>query len=77
MPGTFRRPRPPDPATDIFDRLTRLELLVLASRLHDGRRQARLAALRSRSPLVIWDMIRLSQHLADIEYEVGLVLARH
>jgi hypothetical protein len=78
VPGTFfLRQLRPKPATDLFDPLTRLELLVLAGKLREGRISARRSALRSRSLPAAWNMIRLSNSLADLEDEVNQALARY
>lgn len=78
MPATlYLRQRLPAPATDLFDPLTRLELLVLAARMHEGRILARRGALRCRSLPAVWNMIRLSNSLADLEDEVNQALARY
>jgi hypothetical protein len=60
-----------------FDELSMLELLVLEAKLHGGRRRARQVALRSRSARQIWDMIRLSNHLADLGDDVSRARARY
>ena len=67
---------PPDLAPGMFERLSRLELLVLSAKLRNGSGRARQAALRSRSFPEIWAMIRLSNHLADLGHDVNHVLAR-
>ena len=78
MPGSFfLRQRRPESATDLFGPLTRLELLVLATKLHEGRISARRSALRCRSLPAAWNMIRLSSSLADLEDEVNQALARY
>jgi hypothetical protein len=78
VPGSFfLRQRRPEPATDLFGPLTRLELLVLATKLHEGRISARRSALRCRSLSAAWNMIRLSSSLADLEDEVNQALARY
>ena len=78
MPSTFfLRQRLPEPATDLFYPLTRLELLVLAAKLRAGRISARRRALRCRSLPAAWKMIRLSSSLADLEDEVNQALARY
>jgi hypothetical protein len=70
-------PGPAESALPAFDQLTMLELLVLAAKLHGGQRRARRAALRSRSVRQIWDMISLSNHLADLGDDVSRALARY
>jgi len=60
----------------MFDRLTMLELLVLAAKLREGRIAARQTALRCRSLPAAWNMIRLSSSLAQLEHEVYQVLTR-
>jgi hypothetical protein len=77
VPAISLRPEPSHPVPGTFDRLTMLELTALSVRLRRGRNRARQAALRSRSPLEIWDMIRLSCLLVDLEHEVIQALARH
>ena len=78
VPGSFlMRQRCPDPATDLFGPLTRLELLVLATKLHEGRISARRSALRCRSLPAAWNMISFSSSLADLEDEVNQALARY
>jgi hypothetical protein len=78
VPSSFLRPRRPESATDdLFGPLTRLELLVLAAKLHEGRTSARRRALRCRSLPASWNMIRLSNGLADLEDEVNEALARY
>jgi hypothetical protein len=78
VPGSFfRRQLRPRPATDLFDPLTRLELLVLAGKLREGRISARRRILRCRSLPAAWNMIRLSNSLADLEDEVNQALARY
>jgi hypothetical protein len=78
VPGSFfRHQLPPEPATDLFDPLTRLELLVLAGKLREGRISARRSILRCRSLPAAWNMIRLSNSLADLEDEVNQALARY
>jgi hypothetical protein len=73
----FLRQRRLESATDLFGPLTRLELLVLATKLREGRISARRSALRCRSLPVAWNMIRLSSSLADLEDEVNQALARY
>jgi hypothetical protein len=65
---------PPDLAPGTFERLSRLELLVLSAKLRNGSCRARQAALRSRSFPEIWAMIRLSNHLTDLGHEVNHLL---
>jgi len=78
VPGSFFvRQRRPEPATDLFYPLTRLELLVLAAKLRDGRISARRSVLRCRSLPSAWNMIRLSNSLADLEDEVSEALAHY
>ena len=78
MPGIFfSRQQRPEPATDLFDPLTRLELLVLAAKLREGRISARRGALRCRSLPAAWNMIRLTCSLADLEDEINQALARY
>ena len=78
VPGSFfLRQRRPEPATDLFGPLTRLELLVLATKLHEGRISARRSALRCRSLPAAWNMISFSSSLADLEDEVNQALARY
>ena len=77
MPGVSLRPEPAHPAPGTFDRLTMLELTALSARLRRGRHRARQAALRSRSPVEIWDLVRLSSLLASLENEAIQALARH
>ena len=77
MPGMSVWPGPAESALRTFDQLTMLELLVLAAKLHGGQRRARQVALRSRSARQIWDMIRLSNHLADLGDDVSRALARY
>jgi hypothetical protein len=76
VPGSFfRRQRRPEPVTDLFLPLTRLELLVLAAKLREGRISARRSVLRCRSLPAAWNMIRLSSSIADLEDEVSQALA--
>jgi hypothetical protein len=78
VPGSFfRRQLRPRSATDLFDPLTRLELLVLAGKLREGRISARRGILRCRSLSAAWNMIRFSNSLADLEDEVNQALARY
>jgi hypothetical protein len=78
VPVSFSlRQRSAEPATDLFHPLTRLELLVLAAKLHEGRISARRGALRCRSLPAAWSAIRLSNSLADLEDEVDQALARY
>jgi hypothetical protein len=70
-------PASPPWAPRTFEQLTTLELLVLATKLRAGTRRARRAALRSRSPRQIWDMVRLSYSLAGLGDDVSQALARH
>jgi hypothetical protein len=77
VPGISLRPEPTYPVPGTFDRLTMLELTALSARLRRGRRRARRAALRSRSPAEIWDLARLSSLLAGLENEAIQALARH
>jgi hypothetical protein len=77
VPGISLRPEPAHPVPGAFDRLTVLELTALSVRLRRGRNRARQAALRSRSPLEIWDMVKLGALLAGLEDEVIQALARH
>jgi hypothetical protein len=46
VPGVFLRPRRRGPATDLFGALTRLERLVLAAKLRQGKITARQSALQ-------------------------------
>jgi hypothetical protein len=64
-----------DMAPSTFDGLSRLELLVLLTKLRSGSSRARRAALHSRSVPEGWAMFRLSGHLADLGDDVNLVLA--
>jgi hypothetical protein len=73
----FPRQQGPEPATDLFGPLTRLELLVLAAKLREGRISARRSVLRCRSLPAAWKMIRLINSLADLEDEVNQALARY
>jgi hypothetical protein len=73
----FLRQRHPEQATDLFHPLTRLELLVLAIKLREGRILARRNALRCRSLPAVWNMIKLSNSLADLEDEVTEALSRY
>ena len=75
MPGTSLRPRHPTSATGLFGPLTRLELLVLATKLREGKISARQSALRCRSLHKAWNMIKLSNSLADLEDEANQALA--
>ena len=77
MPRLFFLPRHRDSAGDMFDRLTMLELLVLAAKLREGRIAAREGALRCRSLPAAWKMIRLSNSLAQLEHEVYQTLTRY
>jgi hypothetical protein len=78
VPGRFLRPLHPALVTDdLFGPLTRLELLVLAAKLHEGRTSARRRAVRCRSLPGAWNMIRLSNGLADLEDEINEALARY
>jgi hypothetical protein len=77
VPGMSVWPAPAELVPRTFDQLTMLELLVLAAKLHGGQRRARRAALRARSVRQIWDMIRLSNHLADLGDDVSRALARY
>jgi len=78
VPGSFfRRQLRPEPAPDLFDPLTRLELLVLAGKLREGRISARRSILRCRSLPAAWNMVRLGNSLADLENEVNQVLGRY
>jgi hypothetical protein len=60
-----------------FGQLTQLELLVLSTKLRAGKRRALQAAMRSRSMPEIWDMIRLSNDLADLTEDINRALARY
>ena len=73
----FLHQRYPEHATDLFHPLTRLELLVLAIKLREGRIVARRSVLRCRSLPAAWSMIRLGNSLADLEDEVIQALARY
>jgi hypothetical protein len=77
VPGMFFLPRQRDSAGDMFDRLTMLELLVLAAKLRAGRIAARDGALRCRSLPAAWKMIRLSNSLAELEHDVFRALTRY
>lgn len=77
MPGIFLRPPRRGPATDLFGPLTRLELLVLAAKLRQGKITARHSALQCRSLHTAWNMIRLSNGLAGLEDEANQALAHH
>jgi hypothetical protein len=77
VPGISLRPEPAQQAPGTFDQLTMLELTALSARLRRGRSRARQAALRSRSPLEIWDFVRLSGLLVSLENEAIQALARH
>jgi hypothetical protein len=59
----------------MFEQLSQLELLVLAAKLRTAKRQALRAALHSRSPHEIWDMIGLGRHLSDLGGDVDWALA--
>jgi hypothetical protein len=69
VPGISLRPEPTRQAPGTFDQLTMLELTALSATLRRGRSRARQAALRSRSPLEIWDFVRLSGLLVNLENE--------
>jgi hypothetical protein len=66
---------PGEMAPGTFEGLSRLELLVLLTKLRSGSSRARRAALHSRSVPEGWAMFRLSGHLADLGDDVNLVLA--
>jgi hypothetical protein len=77
VPGISLRPEPTRQAPGTFDQLTMLELTALSAGLRRGRSRARQAALRARSPLEIWDFVRLSGLLVNLENEAIQALARH
>ena len=76
MSGNCLRSQPTRSAPNMFDQLTTLELLALSAKLRRGRHRARLTAIRSRSPLQAWDMVRLTNHLAGLENGVIQTLDR-
>ena len=65
------------PAKGLFGPLTRLELLVLAGKLREGRISTRRSILRCHSLPAAWNIIRLSNSLADLQDEVNQALARY
>jgi hypothetical protein len=76
MRGTVWPPSRPDAAPRPFERLTRLELLVMATKLRDGRRRTVRVALRARSLRDMWGMLGVCNELADLGDDVDAALDR-
>jgi hypothetical protein len=78
-PASWSRPaqwRPPPDGLP-SGQFAYLELLVLSSKLRSGKRRALRAAMHSRSMAEIWDMIRVSNDLTDLEDDVSQALGRY
>jgi hypothetical protein len=61
----------------MFQRLTRLELMVLSAKVRRGKGRARSAATRAGSLAQLRSLIRLANALAQLEDEIEQELARH
>ena len=75
VPGVSVRRTSASAASDMFERLTRLELMVLSEKLRRGKCRARSAAARAGSLSQLRSLVRLANQLAQLEDEIEEKLA--
>ena len=77
MPGGGVRRTSASAASGMFERLTRLELMVLSEKMRRGKSRARSAAARAGSLSQLRSLVRLANQLAQLEDEIEEKLAGH
>jgi hypothetical protein len=77
MPGGGARRTSASAAPDMFERLTRLELMVLSEKMRRGKGRARSAAARAGSLSQLRSLVRLANQLAQLEDEIEEKLVSH